>query len=248
MDEELANSNMFDDEEDTIEGQRLEEEEDEDYELCSVGMVLTDSVVHIPSMRQALAEINIKRVMKGTPWFFNRHLILFQRLEKGERSLQVPLYFTEFWVQIHYLSRGFMSEGMARQLGDFIGKFMEVPIRMRQMEDCKWLREDRSSSKSIVGGQLGDNGERLARVNPNLSPHQGRRGKDTTRLEGINYGGEDVRYMELGSDTKEIPTEVIDTKKRQRLYSMSSIVSYIVDSKNSPIISTATEKQTDRSQ
>ncbi|PPD84182.1 hypothetical protein GOBAR_DD18878 [Gossypium barbadense] len=91
------------------------------------------------------------------------------------------------------------------------------------MEDSKWLREDRSSSKSIVGGQLGDNGERLAGVNPNLSPHQGRRGKDTTRLEGINYGGEDVRYMELRSNTKEIPIGVIDTKKRQRLYSMSSI-------------------------
>ncbi|MBA0653420.1 hypothetical protein Goklo_020599 [Gossypium klotzschianum] len=41
-------------------------------------------------------------------------------------SLQVPLFFAEFWVQIHNLSGGFTSEGMARQLGDFIGKFMGV--------------------------------------------------------------------------------------------------------------------------
>ncbi|MBA0590579.1 hypothetical protein Gorai_019279 [Gossypium raimondii] len=195
MDEELANSNISDDEEDT---QRLEE--DEDYELCSVGRVLTESVVHIPSMRQALAEV---------------------------------------WHPVGGIS--------IKNLGEKRTLF-RMPIRMRQMEDSKWLREDRSSSKSIVGGQLGDNEERLAGVNPNLSPHQGRRGKDTTRLEGINYGGEDVRYMELRSNTKEIPIGVIDTKKRQRLYSMSSIVSHIVDSKNSPIISTATEKQTDRSQ
>ncbi|MBA0686829.1 hypothetical protein Goari_014406, partial [Gossypium aridum] len=132
MDEELANSNIFDDEEDTIEGQRYLKKKRMRTMNCA----------------------KLGGVIKGTPWFFNRHLILLQRLEKGEWSLQVPLYFTEFWVQIHYLSRGFMSEGMARQLGDFIGKFMEVPIRMRQMEDCKWLREDRSSSKSIVGGTI----------------------------------------------------------------------------------------------
>lgn len=27
------------------------------------------------------------------------------------------------------------------------------------MEDCKWLREDRSRSKSVVGGQLVDMGK-----------------------------------------------------------------------------------------
>lgn len=28
---------------------------------------------------------------------------------------------------------------------------------------------------------------------------------DNTRLEGITYGGEDVNYMELGSNPEEIP-------------------------------------------
>lgn len=56
MDEELTNLNISDGE-DTIEGQQIAEEEDGEYELCLVGKVLTESVVHFQSMRRKLAEI-----------------------------------------------------------------------------------------------------------------------------------------------------------------------------------------------
>ncbi|PPS01252.1 hypothetical protein GOBAR_AA19412 [Gossypium barbadense] len=238
MDEDLANLNISDDDEEIIEGQSINEKEDEEYELCLIGKVLTESVVHSPSMIRTLAEawhpvsgisitdlgekrslfrfyheIDIKRVLRGTLWFFNRHLVLLHRLEKGEQPLQVPLISTKFWVQIHNLLGGFKSEGMAPQLGDFSEKFIEYdvglitkgikklrvrvkldvrrPLKIKKRiaigqnktiyamfkyeklflfcylcgrlghgegfcpaEDCKWLKEDRSVSKSILEGQL----------------------------------------------------------------------------------------------
>ncbi|MBA0674758.1 hypothetical protein Goari_016339, partial [Gossypium aridum] len=130
-----------------LEGQRNEDEGEEEYRLFLVRKVLTDSVVHFLSIRSTLPklwhpvggifitnigekmslfrfyhEIDLKRVLRGTHWFFNRYLILFYRVEKGKELLQVLLFFTELWVQIHNLPMGFMSKGMARQLGDFIGE------------------------------------------------------------------------------------------------------------------------------
>ncbi|PPR91959.1 hypothetical protein GOBAR_AA28721 [Gossypium barbadense] len=81
---------------------------------------------------------------------------------------------------------------------------IRVPTRIEQMEDCKWLREDRLRSKLVVWGQLVDNEERSIGLNPNPNSYQGRKGKDTIRQEWMNYGGEEVRYMELGSEMEEI--------------------------------------------
>lgn len=58
------------------------------------------------------------------PWFFNRHLIFFHKLEKGEDLIQVLITSTNFWVQIHNHPLGCMSKGMARELGNFIGEVL----------------------------------------------------------------------------------------------------------------------------
>ncbi|MBA0850242.1 hypothetical protein Goshw_027318, partial [Gossypium schwendimanii] len=80
MDEVFANLNLTDDEEEILEGQSIDEEEDEEYELCLVGKVLTESVVHFPSMRRTLAEGNTV-VLQQTPW-------VTSSIGKGERLLQ----------------------------------------------------------------------------------------------------------------------------------------------------------------
>lgn len=43
-------------------------------------------------------ELDIKRVIEGMPWFFNRHLFLFHKMEKGEDPLLMPLVYAIFWV------------------------------------------------------------------------------------------------------------------------------------------------------
>ncbi|MBA0792926.1 hypothetical protein Gohar_017378 [Gossypium harknessii] len=43
---------------------------------------------------------------------FNNNLLVFHRLKMGEDPMQVPLYHVDFWVQIHNLSTGLMSEDL----------------------------------------------------------------------------------------------------------------------------------------
>ncbi|MFQ6668335.1 hypothetical protein Gotur_034014 [Gossypium turneri] len=53
----------------------------------------------------------------------------------GEDPLLVSLYLSEFWVQIHDLSPGLMTETMAKQFGDFL------VVRRQNATVSKWLRE-----------------------------------------------------------------------------------------------------------
>lgn len=73
--------------------------------------------------------VDNQKVLCGILWFFNKHLILFHLVGKGEKHLQVPINNTQFWVQVHNLPGGFMLEGMARQLGNLIGQFVEYDKR-----------------------------------------------------------------------------------------------------------------------
>ncbi|MFQ6644067.1 hypothetical protein Gotur_017502 [Gossypium turneri] len=154
MENDLANLALTDEEE-----KAFEEDEavvDQNLHLCLVGHCLTDSIVHFPSLRNTMAnlwhpirgicisdlgdrrflfqffhEVDIQRVLAGTPWFFNNHLLLLRRIQPGENPSLVPLIFTEFWVQVHDLSPGLVSKPMAMQFGDFLGKFLEYDLSDR---------------------------------------------------------------------------------------------------------------------
>ncbi|KAK5844682.1 hypothetical protein PVK06_000823 [Gossypium arboreum] len=69
--------------------------------------------------------IDMDRVLKGSPWTFNNHLLILHPLQWGEDPLKIPLIFSPFWVQIHTIPMGFFYENLARQLRYFLGKFME---------------------------------------------------------------------------------------------------------------------------
>lgn len=68
--------------------------------------------------------VDLYRVLNGTPWFFKNHLLIMKKVLVGEDPLPVPLDFVKFWIQIHDLPSGFMSESLARQFGDFLGRFL----------------------------------------------------------------------------------------------------------------------------
>ncbi|MBA0786908.1 hypothetical protein Gotri_027097 [Gossypium trilobum] len=69
--------------------------------------------------------MDMNRVLKGSPWTFNNHLLVLYKLELGEDPLQIPLVLTHFWVQIYNIPTGFFSDNLAVQLGNFLGNFME---------------------------------------------------------------------------------------------------------------------------
>ncbi|KAH1096826.1 hypothetical protein J1N35_013747 [Gossypium stocksii] len=177
VDEDLANLNITDEEEDPMMVLGNDITIVQLYELCLVGRVLMDSVVNFPSLKYTLAdlwhplrgvtitemedkrilfkfysEIDLKQLLDGMRRFFNRHLIIFHILIEKEEPNIVPLWDTVFWVQIHNLSIGFITEGMARQFGDFIGRFVEYDASMVTKGISKFMRvqvliDTRSRSK-----------------------------------------------------------------------------------------------------
>lgn len=127
-------------------------EEDEEitnkFELCLVGRFLTKKNLNVISMKSKLADIlrpvhgiNIKDlkpdiflfqfyhmddmqwVMNGGPWSFDGAMLITNIINKGEDPLEVPLIELSFWIQLHGLPNGFMTEAAGKQLGDFFGSF-----------------------------------------------------------------------------------------------------------------------------
>ncbi|MBA0633819.1 hypothetical protein Godav_029476, partial [Gossypium davidsonii] len=154
MENDLANLALTDEVEEAFEEDAALV--DQNLHLCLVGCCLTDSIVHFPSLRNTIAdlwypirgicisdlgdrcflfqffhEVDIQRVLTSTPWFFNNHLLLFHRMKPGENPSLVPLIFTEFWVQVHDLPLGLVSETMTKQFRDFLGKFLEHDLSSR---------------------------------------------------------------------------------------------------------------------
>ncbi|MBA0656528.1 hypothetical protein Goklo_008875, partial [Gossypium klotzschianum] len=113
MEEELANLNIVDEEEEpvqTLEDEGTIEEEDaieEEYNLCLVGRVLTDSVVHFPSMRNILAKL----------WHPLEGISITEIEEK-----RILFRF--------YNKIDLKREGMARQFGNFFGQFIEYGVAL----------------------------------------------------------------------------------------------------------------------
>ncbi|MBA0725218.1 hypothetical protein Golax_021821, partial [Gossypium laxum] len=102
----------------------LEVQRDPDFvpkavELSLVGCFLTASLIHYSTMRSTMREL------RSSPWTFNNHLLMLHHLGKGKDPLKVPLIFINFWVQIHSVPPSFFTESLARQIGSFLGNFLE---------------------------------------------------------------------------------------------------------------------------
>ncbi|XP_074343131.1 uncharacterized protein LOC141680958 [Apium graveolens] len=70
-------------------------------------------------------EIDIKRVIDGNPWTFGRFHLLFARLKEGDNPRTLPINKLDIWVQLHDMEAGFMSQRVVRDIGDYIGTFVE---------------------------------------------------------------------------------------------------------------------------
>ncbi|MBA0560833.1 hypothetical protein Golob_023916, partial [Gossypium lobatum] len=130
-----------------------------------VGCFLTASIIHFPAMKSTMANLwhpikgvqirdlggkrylfqffhvmDMERVLKGSPWTFNNHLLLLHKLQLMEDPLIVPLIYTPFWVQIHDIPAGFFSERLAIQLGNFIGAYMEYDGSNLGKENRNFMR------------------------------------------------------------------------------------------------------------
>lgn len=64
-------------------------------------------------------------VIKGGPWSFDNTLLVFNVIKQGEDPVEVPLVEVDFWIQIHNLPVGYMTEAVGKQLRNFFGSFIQ---------------------------------------------------------------------------------------------------------------------------
>ncbi|CAH9067841.1 unnamed protein product [Cuscuta europaea] len=68
--------------------------------------------------------IDMERVLGSGPWLFEQNLLVLKELKPGDIPLRVPLNEAEFWVKVHNVPYDFMNLGVARRVGNFVGKFI----------------------------------------------------------------------------------------------------------------------------
>ncbi|PPR93683.1 hypothetical protein GOBAR_AA26989 [Gossypium barbadense] len=159
----MANLNLVDEEEKPF--QEDSESLVDEYKLSLVGIFLTKSVVYFPLLRNTMAnlwhpiggisitdlddkkylfqffyEVNQNRVLKGTPWFFNNHLLILHKIMPREDSSMIPLIYADFWVRIHDLPLGLMSEAMAHSSDLFLSSFLDYDVKMAFMGRKRLMR------------------------------------------------------------------------------------------------------------
>ncbi|PPR84660.1 hypothetical protein GOBAR_AA36053 [Gossypium barbadense] len=163
MEDELANLSILDAEEEAFQEDVVVIEQN--FQFSLVGCCLTDSVVNFSTLHNTMAdlwypirgicitdignkcylfqffnEVDVQRVMAGTPWFFNIHLLLLHQIQKRENPSVLSLIFSEFWIQVHELPAGLMSEPMARQFSDFLGKFLDYNTSIPSSGNKNYMR------------------------------------------------------------------------------------------------------------
>ncbi|KAK5818526.1 hypothetical protein PVK06_023467 [Gossypium arboreum] len=134
MEQDLAELSLNDGEEKAFSIPEDVGEQNAMYSFCLVGCFLTASVVNFPAMRNTMAniwhplegvqisdlgekrflfkffnEIDISRVIIGAPWTSNNHLLVFHRIGENEDPMDVPLVYSDWWIQIHDLPPGFLE-------------------------------------------------------------------------------------------------------------------------------------------
>lgn len=75
-------------------------------------------------MFQFYHELDVKCVMEGCPWSFNRRALVMARLKEGDNPRSVVLNSMELWVQVHDLKVGFMTAKILQGIRNYIGQFI----------------------------------------------------------------------------------------------------------------------------
>ncbi|MBA0873946.1 hypothetical protein Goshw_009577, partial [Gossypium schwendimanii] len=73
--------------------------------------------------------MDLDQVQNGVPWTFNNHLLVIHHMVDGQNPLKILLIHVYFWVQVHDLPPSFFSKHIAKQLGEFVGEFLEYDTK-----------------------------------------------------------------------------------------------------------------------
>uniref|UniRef100_A0A803PRW0 Reverse transcriptase domain-containing protein n=1 Tax=Cannabis sativa TaxID=3483 RepID=A0A803PRW0_CANSA len=147
-------------------------------------------------------EVDIERVIEGSPWTFDRAPLVFERVKTGENPRQVALLHLELWVQLHNMTTGFISE--------------------RIIQDKAWAKNNGGGGGSPVtaanlGQQMSIPNNQGSHLLPNI---QGNNGADLIRNlygkekeDGLN----NVKSLETGENSKNGLTFLENKRRRTGL-------------------------------
>ncbi|WOG87678.1 hypothetical protein DCAR_0206909 [Daucus carota subsp. sativus] len=68
--------------------------------------------------------IDLNRVIEGSPWSFNRKVLLISRMNDSMNPRCIPLDTLDLWVQVHDVKPGFMSERVMKEVGNQVGRYI----------------------------------------------------------------------------------------------------------------------------
>jgi len=73
-------------------------------------------------------ETDKKRVQEGTPWLFDRSVLVLKEVEENIPLLQMDFSISPFWIQIHDLPLGCMTREVGYKIGASIGRVEDVRV------------------------------------------------------------------------------------------------------------------------
>jgi hypothetical protein len=74
---------------------------------------------------QFFHHLDLQRILKKGPWYFDNHLLILDVLPENYAPNQVTLQSVPFWIHVHDLPTGCMSEKVGKDIANFIGEFLE---------------------------------------------------------------------------------------------------------------------------
>jgi hypothetical protein len=73
--------------------------------------------------------LDMQRILKKGPWYFDNHLLVLDVIPENGNLNQVTLQFVPFWIQVHDIPTGLMSEKVGTEIANFIGEFLEYDAK-----------------------------------------------------------------------------------------------------------------------
>ena len=73
--------------------------------------------------------LDFQRILKKGPWYFDNHLLVLDILLENGKPDQAVLNSVPFWIQVHDIPSGYMTEKTGKDIRNYIGEFLEYDAK-----------------------------------------------------------------------------------------------------------------------
>lgn len=73
--------------------------------------------------------LDLQRILRKGPWYFDNHLLILDTIPENTNPNLVALQTVPFWIQVHDLPAGYMSEKVGIDIANSIGQFIEYDAK-----------------------------------------------------------------------------------------------------------------------